>query len=266
MWKTIKLIINKHKNVAIASTLVINNKQVTDPKEIADNFNNFFVNIGPNLTNKIPTQNKNPISYLKKSVTNSLLLNPVTSDELVRLISSLKSSNAQGWDGILISIVKKTYSNCINVLLHVISLSFSKGIFPKEMKIAKVIPLYKNDNNMMVNNYRPISILPVFSKLLERLMYNRLISFINQHKLLNKFQFGFRSQHSTKIALIYLVHKIAKAIDEKEIVLGVFLDFSKAFDTINHTILFSKLNHHGIRGVTLDWIQSYLNNRSQFVC
>ena len=115
---------------------------------------------------------------------------------------------------------------------------------------------------MKVNNYRPISILPVFSKLLKRLMYNRLISFINQHKLLNKFQFGFRS---TNLALIYLVDKIAKAIDEKEIVLGVFLDFSKAFDTINHTILFSKLNHYGIRGVTLGWIQSYLNNRSQFV-
>ena len=228
-WNTIMLIINKHKNVAKASTFVINNIQVTDPKEIADNFNNFFVNIGPNLANKIPTQNKNPISYLNKSVTNSLFLNPVTSDELVKLISSLKSANAQGWDGILINIA---YSNCINVLLNVISLSFSKGIFAKEMKIAKVIPLYKNDNNMLVNNYRPIAILPVFPKLLERLMYNRLISFIHQHKLLNKFQFGFRSQHSTNIALIYLVDKIAKAIDEKEIVLDVFLDFSKAFDTI----------------------------------
>ena len=130
------------------------------------------------------------------------------------------------------------------------------------MKIAKVIPLYKNDNNMMVNSYRPISLLPVFSKLLERLMYNRLISLINQQKLLNKFQFGFRSKHSTKLALIYLVDKIAKAVDEKQIVLGVFLDFSKAFDTINHQICFSKLNHYGIRGVALDWIQSYLNNRS----
>ena len=88
-WKTIKLIINKHKNVAKASTFVINNKQVTDAKEIANNFNNFFVNIGPNLANKIPTQNKNPISYLNKSVTNLLFLNPVTSDELVKLISSL---------------------------------------------------------------------------------------------------------------------------------------------------------------------------------
>ena len=172
---------NKHKNVAKASTFVINNKQLTDSKEIADNFNNFFVNIGPNLANTISTQNKNPISFLNKSVTNSLVLNSVTSDQLVKLISSNheQSSNAQEWDGISINIVKKTYPNCINVLLHVISLSFSKGILPKEMKIAKVIPLYKNDNNMMVDNYRPISILPVFSTLLERLMYNRLISFIN---------------------------------------------------------------------------------------
>ena len=84
-------------------------------------------------------------------------------------------------------------------------MSFSKGIFPKEMKIAKAIPLHKNDNNMMVDNYRPLSILPVFSKLFQRLMYNMLISFINQHKLFNKFQFGFRS---------YLIDKIAKAINE----------------------------------------------------
>ena len=119
---------------------------------------------------------------------------------------------------------------------------------------------------MMINNYRPITILPVFSNLLERLMYNRFISFIHQHKLLNKFQFGFRSQHSTNLAVIYLVDKIAKAIDEKEIIWPVFLDFSKAFDTINHDIFFSKLNHCGIRGVALDWIQIYLNDRSQFVC
>ena len=106
----------------------------------------------------------------------------------------------------------------------------------------------------------------MFSKLLERLLYNRLISWINQHKLSNKFQFGFRSQHSTNIALIYLVDKIAKAIDKKKIGGGLFFDFSKAFDTINHKIVFSKLNHYGIRGVALDWIQSYLSNRSQFVC
>ena len=125
-------------------------------------------------------------------MSNSFFLDPVTSDEIIKLILSLKTSNAQGWDGIAVNIVKKSYHNCIDILTHVIHLSFSKGVFPSEMKTAKVIPLYKNDNNMVVNNYRPISILPVFSKLLERLMYNRLISFINKHKLLNKFQFGFR--------------------------------------------------------------------------
>ena len=97
-------------------------------------------------------------------------------------------------------------------------------------------------------------------------MYSRLIRFVNQHKLLNKYQFGFRSQHSTNLALRYLAEKIAKAIDEKEIVLDVFLDFSKAFDAINHKIFLHKLNHYGIRGVALDWIERYLNNRSQVVC
>ena len=110
---------------------------------------------------------------------------------------------------------------------------------------------------MMVDSYRPISILPVFSKLLERLMYNRLISFINQHKLINKFQSGFRSQHSTNLALIYLVDKIAMAFDAKRNCFGRLLGLSKAFDNINHIILYSKLNHYGIRGVILDWLQNY---------
>ena len=183
-----------------------------------------------------------------------MFLDPVTNDEIIKLIISLKTSNAEGWDGIAVNSVKKSYHNCIDILTHVIHLSFSKGVFPSDMKTAKVIPLYKNDHNMVVNNYY----FAVFSKLLERLMYNRLISFINKHKLLNKFQFGFRSKHSTKVALIYLIDNISKAINEKEIVIGVFLDFSKACDTINHNILFSKLNHYGIRGVALDWLMELL--------
>ena len=143
------------------------------------------------------------------------------------------------------------------------NLSLAQGIVLMEHKIAKVTPLFKNDNKKFVNNYRPVSVLPLLSRILERLMYNRILTFINKHDILYRYQFGFRQNYSTNLALRTLIDKSSESLQKRECVLGVFLDFSKAIDTVNHNILLEKLYLYGIRGTALDWIINYLQDRKQ---
>ena len=185
--------------------------------------------------------------------------------EIKNILCSLNNSSP-GWDDIHAKIVKASYLYYINPLCHIYNLSLKQGVFPSEFKIAKVISLYKNGNKLLVNNYRPVSVLTFFSKILERLMYIRLISFVNKQKILYDFQFGFRKGHSTNQALLILVDKILNAIDNGNLVIGLFIDLCKAFDTVNHEILFEKLSKYGIRNTALQWFKSYLQNRKQFVC
>lgn len=194
----------------------------------------------------------------------NMIVYPTFAKEIQNVIQTLKDGSA-GWDAISSRVIKLTYSSFITPLTHIMNLSLLKGVFPSELKIAKVIPLFKSGDSMSFSNYRPVSVLPLFSKILERLMYSRLLSFINENKTLYKFQFGFREGHSPDLALIYLVDKISNALENGDFVLGLFLDFSKAFDTVDHNILFDKLEFLGIRGTTLSWFQSYLNTRKQYV-
>ena len=144
-------------------------------------------------------------------------------------------------------------------------MSLAQGVFSKELKIAKVIPIYKSGDCKTINNYRPVSVLPVFSKVFERIMYNRIVSFLNSFNLLYKYQFGFREKHDANMALIVLVDEILKALDKGKIVLGVFSDLSKALDNVDHSILFKKLFKYGIKGSALKWMTDYLKERQQYV-
>ena len=131
--------------------------------------------------------------------------------------------------------------------------------------MALVIPIYKANETNEFKNYRPISVLTSFSKLLEKLMYKRLIKFIEKNKILTKHQYGFRANRSTELAIIELTDKITKAIDNGEYTIGIFLVLSKAFDTINHKILIQKLAHYGIRGITQLLFQDYLTNKNKLL-
>ncbi len=144
-------------------------------------------------------------------------------------------------------VIKKSIDLIVERLVNVINLSLSKGVFPSKLKIAKIIPIFKTGNQSFFTNYRPISLLTNFSKLFEKVMQIRLTLFIEQCEILYRFQFGFRSNHSTMHSLVSLINNVATAIDRNQIAAGVFIDLSKAFDTLDHEILFTKLQHHGHR-------------------
>ena len=144
-------------------------------------------------------------------------------------------------------------------------MSISTGVFPDSLKLAKVTPIFKADDRTLPSNYRPISVLPIFSKILEKIMHNRLVSFLDKHNILSNHQYGFREKHSTFMALISLIDKVTEEMENKYLTLGIFIDLSKAFDTINHDIMLYKLQHYGINGVLSKWFNSYLKNRQQFV-
>ena len=192
-----------------------------------------------------------------------MFLKDVTKLEVERIISSKNSSS--GYDGIHSKVIKLTFNCFIEPLVHIFNLSIAQGVFPDELKVARVVPIYKSQDQKVLNNYRPVSVLPVFSKILEQIMFNRVQSFIDKENLLYEHQYGFRKGHNTSMALITLIDKVMTKLDKGDTVVGVFLDLSKAFDTVDHSILLEKLYRYGIRGIANKWFHSYLSSRRQFV-
>ena len=172
--------------------------------------------------------------------------------------------NQVGPNSIPINLLKMISRQIIKPLCEIISLSFTQGVFPEELKISKVIPIFKSGSSEDINNYRPISLLSIFDKIIEKLMHKRLYDFLQNHNILNKAQFGFQKNMSTSLAIIEITERIRKSMEEKKVGCGLFVDLSKAFDTINHKILITKMEHYGIRGVAKNWFKSYLTNRKQY--
>ena len=161
--------------------------------------------------------------------------------------------------------LRPIYPTSIESFRIIINQSLITGIYPHKLKIAKVIPIYKKENKLLMDNYRPISWLSSMSKLFEKVVYNQLFTYFQKNRLFYNGQYGFRMNHSTELAAIELVDRILKDIDNKKLPLAIYMDLSKAFDTLDHNILIKKLQYYGVIGTPLNWFQSYLTDRTQYV-
>ena len=267
IWKGIRSIVNIN-NTSTKCIKLINDKgkYISDQKKIADLFNEYFSNVGPDIASKIKKPKKHYRHFMSKiSTFQSFFLSPVTSDEIFDIIKTFDINKSLGPNSIPIYILKIFNNFFSEKLCDITNLIFETGIFPDLCKIAKVIPIYKKSNPLLCENYRPISLLPIFSKIFEKIIYKRMYNFIEMNKLIYTRQFGFRSKHSTTHALISTIENIKSLIDSGNIVGGVFIDLQKAFDTVNHEILCEKIAYYGFRGKLQQLIRSFLTNRKQYV-
>ena len=190
-----------------------------------------------------------------------MFFNPITKNEIYDIVSKFKNNKSPGIDGIKPGFLKSVIANISDPLCHIFNVSLTTGVFPEKLKLAKVTPIFKNGDTAEFGNYRPISVLSCISKILEKLVFNRTVKFLDKYNLLSDNQYGFRSDYSTSMALLDFADKIVKGFEDNAYSIGIFLDLSKAFDTIKHDILLKKLSFYGIRGIAYSWFESYLTNR-----
>ena len=241
--------------------------ELNDPIQIADYFNALFASVGARTTSSINNSDAvNPLEFMKHvNVKETFFVLPTDETEVISTCLSIKSKQSCGYDDISNIVTKSIIYNISKPLAHIYNSSFNTGIFPDLFNISKIIPIYKNGDKCNAANYRPISLLTSFSKILEKLMCKRLTKFISKHDIFFTKQYGFIKGRSTEHAMLDILYKIIESIENKEFALGTFLDLSKAFDTISHQTLLNKLSVYGIRGVALNWFTTYLSNRIQFV-
>ena len=264
-WKIIRQALNSKKKSQRPSSLLVDGVLTEDNVKMSDAFNQFFSSIGNQLSTNLPASQKKIHDYLSNQVPNSCFFAPVVKEEVIDIVQNLKINKAAGYDGLSNKLLKEVIDVIVSPITHVFNLSIVHGVVPLCMKIAKVVPIFKKGNSHEVGNYRPISLLTGFSKILEKIISVRFVKFLKINNILAPEQFGFREKHTTSHALLHFIDKISSAKDHGLHTVGIFLDYSKAFDTIDHNILLYKLSFYGIRGKALEWFRSYLSDRKQFV-
>lgn len=258
LWKKLNSLMNRKPSSFQPIKIVKNDVSIQD-QFLADTFNNHFTSLDGTAVSDTACR------HITAFCSDSIFLQLTNAAEIIQTFKEIKTSTTRDVDQLQMRPVKFVLDVIAPVLTCVYNLCLSTGVFPQKMQIAKVLALFKKGDRSDISNYRPISILPLFSKCLEKLIFRRLTNFLESKNLLTKCQFAFRRGMSTQLALLEQKEFILKNFEENLLTLGVFIDFSKAFDCINHNLLLRKLPQYGIRGVAHDLIKSYLNHRSQYV-
>lgn len=254
---------NRQKRNTISS-INMDNKTLDNPQSIVEGLNQHFTEIGNKIAKDIPTATTSYTQYLPSPSLGSFVWEDINDREVYKELMKLKSNKKSSLEGYNTSVIADTALYIARPLQHIFNLSYGRSKVPEKFKMAKVIPLFKKGEITDPGNYRPISLLSIFSKILEKLMYKRITKYTDKFKILSTAQYGFRKSHSTTLSLIETFDKIYEYLDKGEKVMGIFLDFQKAFDCINHDILLHKLYHYGFRGNIYSWFKDYLNNRYQY--
>ena len=266
-WQGINDLINrKTKNTKVIMKMKHSQTQEIshDPLVNANILNPHFASVGNRLASELPNSNRHFSYYLPRTTySGSFVFETVLPSEIELEIIMAPSNKAHGLYSCPIRLLKCSRHIISKPIANIVNQSVCMGIFPSKLKHAKIIPIYKDGNVDEPSNYRPISLLSIFNRLFEKVMYNRLKSFLNKYNVLYESQYGFRERRSTDHAILDIVNKIQSYMDKGMFSCGVFIDLQKAFDTVDHAILLQKLCHYGVRGIVNDWFSSYLINRIQ---
>ena len=267
-WDTIREVIGSTKRREnVPDTFFYNGEFISGADNIAKGFNTFFSGIGPELANSITPTNKSFRDYLGEPNGEHFIFGKITPKILTEIAGKMLPKKSAGPDFISTKLLKQILPTIVSPLCHIFNLSLQTGYIPTQLKTAKVVPVFKSGDKNLYTNYRPISLLSSFSKLLEKLVARQMVGFLHKHNLLYKHQYGFRKAHSTSHPIIHFLNKIHNALNKNnpELTLGIFLDLKKAFDTVDHSILLQKMDHYGFKGTVNLWFKNYLKDRQQFV-
>ena len=264
LWQIINEVSgNTNDKTSLIDYITVDQVRMYQGPKIANHMAKYFSTVGRTFAEKIPKPSKNITHYLSwiRQNESSLFLTPCSHREVKKLIDGLPNKTSSGYDNISNILLKKLKMELLTPLTYVFNQSLKQGTFPEAMKIAEVIPLHKGKERYIESNYRPISLLTTMSKILEKIVYNRVYKFLNKTGQIVDTQYGFREGHSCDNAVSHLVGKILKNQENKLDTVTIYLDLSKAFDTLDHEIVLEKMYQYGIRGEAYNWFKSYLNNR-----